>query len=156
MAKFIPLPNYADLPEVVLFHRSHPSDQRLMLQVPTGPESAETYIIRLDQPSAEPGKYDPRNDHKGWIKRLPNSQALMDKLACDMHVAYYYSHSGTVMTLEDPDQIPWMTQVIAMAHHTAGEGPYEKMHQKRALRSKHPMVSAFRNSVSASAGRQSW
>jgi hypothetical protein len=115
MAKPIPLPRYEELPEVVLFHRSHPASPRLLLQVPTGPDTSETYLIDMAQPPAPVGEYDPRTDHKGWVERLPGGRALMDKLACDMHVAYYHSRNGTSMVLEDPDQIPWVRQIMAMA-----------------------------------------
>ena len=123
MAKLIPLPRVEDLPDVVVFHRDHPSAQRFMLQVPTGPDGAETYLIRLDQPKQIPGSYDPRTDHKGWMDRLPNSQALMDRLSYEMHVAYYPNHGGTVLTLENPDEIPWVREAFAGAYMAANGGP---------------------------------
>jgi hypothetical protein len=43
MAKILPLPKLADLPEVVVFHREHPTDRRIMLQVPTSSVDAESY-----------------------------------------------------------------------------------------------------------------
>ena len=97
---------------MVLFHRAHPASPRLLLQVPTGPEAAETYIIDLNQRPPPVGEYDPRTDHKGWVERLPGSKALMDKLTCDMHVAYYCSRNGTSMVLQDPDEIPYVRMAV--------------------------------------------
>lgn len=156
MAKLIPLPRIEELPEVVLFHRNHPSDQRLMLQVPTGPETAETYIIRLDQRKPEAGKYDPRLDHKGWIKRLPNSQALTDLLMYEMHVAYYPHKGGTVMKLDDPDTIPYMTQVVALARRSRTT-PFDKLLKRRTQRTRlvAPM-SSFRQSLMRRPGGMTW
>ena len=135
MAKFIPLPNVVDLPDVVLFHKTHPRDQRLLLQVPTGPDTAETYVIRLDQPSAPAGEYDPRQDHKGWMRRLPNSQGLTDMLALEAHVAYYPQRGGVVMPLEDPDTIPWMTKVVALARRE-GHSPFQRYFARRAVKAR--------------------
>ena len=122
MSTLIPLPHVDQLPDVIVFHRDHPSAQRLMIQLPTGQDEAETYVIRLDQPKPEPGAYDPRTDHKGWMQRLPNSQALMDLLSYEMHVAYYPNHGGAVMMLEDPDEVSWVRQAFEMAHMAGGGG----------------------------------
>lgn len=100
---------------MVLFHRSHPSDARILLQVPTGQETAETYVIDMDQRPAPVGEYDPRTDHKGWVERLPRSRELLDKLSCDPHVAYYPSNGGASMVLDNPDEIPWVAKVMAFA-----------------------------------------
>jgi len=95
-----------------------------LVQVPTSQDDAETYVIRLDQPKHEPGTYDPRTDHKGWMKRLPNSQALMDRLSYEPHVSYYPNHGGSVLTLENPDEIPWVREAFAMAHQASNAGAF--------------------------------
>jgi hypothetical protein len=121
MGKFIPLPKLVDLPEVVLFHHEHPSDRRLLLQVPTGPDDGETYIVRLDE-----------TEHRLWFERLPNYKALRDRLSYEMHVAFY-PQSGTVMTLEDPDEVHWVQQAFAAAHQTT-QNPISGMFARRSLR----------------------
>ena len=160
MSKLIPLPRVEELPEVVLFHRQHPSDQRLLLHVPTGPDGGETYIILLDQEAPPPGHYDPRTDHKGWVKRLPNSQALLDRLSYDMHVSYYPHKGGTVMSLEDPDEIPWVQQALSLAHQSGGgtnNSPLEKRLRERNIRARRPAVaSPLRAALGRRPGGSAW
>jgi hypothetical protein len=142
MGKILPLPKHEELPEVVLFHRTSPGDPRLLLQVPTGAEEAETYVVRLD-----------RIEHKQWFDRLLNSRALTDRLAYEMHVAYYPTRNGTVMTLEDPDEIPWVCQVLAAARmqHNSQLGGYfnQRNARKRAL-----PAPALKRALSARGGAQ--
>lgn len=147
MAKQIPLPRYEELPEVVLFHRDDPRDTRLLLHVPTGPDSGETHIIDLAQPSAPIGEYDPRTDHKGWVRRLPNSRGLMDKLAIEPHVAYYYSRGGTVMVLDNPDLIPWLRIALAMARREAAPNSMQSMFERRQIRARQHGPSPFRRAL---------
>jgi len=92
------------------------------MQVPTGPDDGETYIVRLDE-----------TEHRLWLERLPNSQALRDRLSYEMHVAYYPQHGGTVMTLEDPDEIPWVRVAFAAAHQ-AVDSPMAKLFARRSMR----------------------
>ena len=148
MAKLIPLPRYEELPEVILFHRSHPSDPRLLLQVPTGPDSAETFVLNLEQRPMPVGEYDPRTDHKGWVKRLPNSQALLDKLAIEPHVAYYHSRGGSSMVLDNPDEIPWVRKVMTLARLQTAQGSMmEGLLTRRAKRTLSRLPSPLRQSI---------
>lgn len=124
MGKIIPLPKLADLPEVVLFHCTHPADPRLTLQVPTGTEDAETYVVRMND-----------SDHKQWIERLPNSLALRDRLSIEKHVAYYPHRNGTVMTLEDPYEIPWVAKAFAVAR-AQRSSPLEGFFNRRRMRNR--------------------
>jgi len=155
MAKLIPLPRYDELPEVVVFHRTHPTEQRITLQVPIGPESSETYVIRMDQQSAPSGEYDPRTDHNGWLKRLNNYQGLMDALALEAHVAYYPHRNGTVMPLEDPDTIPWMRKVVALARRE-GHSPFDKYFRKRSKRGRLMSVPPLRSALQKRPGGAPW
>jgi len=136
MAKSIPLPKLAELPEVVLFHRSHPSDQQLLLHVPIGGDVAETYPVRLD-----------RTEHKQWMDRLPNSQALRDRLTYEMHVAYYPHKNGTVMNLVDPDELPWIRKVFATARMSTGESRSDRYFRSRGQRHSRLPQSRFRTSL---------
>ena len=156
MAKPIPLPNVQDLPRVVIFHRNHPSSQCLLMHIPTGPESAETYPIQLDQKSPPAGEYDPRHDHKGWIKRLPNSQGLMDRLSYEMHVSYYPHDGGCVMPLEDPDAIPWIRQALALARRE-GYGVFDQyFNRRRAYNRTLPRPNLQRMLAMSPLRRSSW
>lgn len=141
---------------MVLFHRNHPAASRVLLQVPTGPETAETFVIDLNQLSQRSGEYDPRTDHKGWMKRLPNSQALMDKLACDPHVAYYIRRNGTSMVLENPDEIPWVRQVMAMARMEAPDSAVEARFRQREVRTQSRAPSLLRRLLGLRPGGVSW
>jgi len=142
MGKNLPLPKSADLPEVVVFHRSDPSDQRLMLQVPTGTEESETYLVRLD-----------KSEHRQWVGRLTNSQALMDRLSFEMHVAYYPHRNGTVMTLEDPYEIPWLAKVLAHAR-AQQSSPMAGYFSKRQMRQRTLPVPALKRALGARGGAQ--
>ena len=125
MAKSIPLPKLTDLPEVVVFHRNHPAEQRLLLHVPTSISTGETYPVRLDV-----------SEHKQWLNRLPNNKVLLDKLMYEMHVAYYPHKAGTVMPLTDPDEIPWVRQVFAAASVGQGKSTLDKHFAMRTTRHK--------------------
>ena len=136
MAKSIPLPKLEDLPEVVLFHRSHPSDQRILLHVPTGAESAETYPVRLNV-----------TEHKQWFDRLPNSQTLKDRLSYEMHVCYYPHRNGTVMNLADPDELPWVRVAFAGAHVGRGRNSFDTYFRSRGHRHSKLPQSSFRSAL---------
>lgn len=78
MARQIPLPAYDTLPEGVYFHREHPADPELILQIPdAGREDFQTYPIDLDD-----------SVHLNWIKGLKNSRSLRNTLSWARHVAY--------------------------------------------------------------------
>lgn len=136
MAKSIPLPKLEDLPEVVVFHRSHPSDRQLLLHVPTSQSTGETYPVRLDI-----------IEHKQWVDRLPNSQALRDRMTYDMHIAYYPHKCGTIMSLEDPDEIPWIRQAFGMARVARRESRVDSYFNSRNFKRKMMPMSNIRQSL---------
>lgn len=158
MAKLIPLPRYEELPEVCLFHRSRPDSQRMLLQVPTGPETAETYVLDLSQRTPSAAEYDPRTDHKGWVERLPNSRALMDKLSYERHVAYYPKRGGIVMELDDPDNISWVQFAMMLARRfMTDSSSIEGFFARRQLQSRMPLrASALRQSLQLRPGGATW
>ena len=50
--KRLDLPKIGDLPKMVLFHRDHPAEPRVVLQIPNEDRTdAETYVLRMDRPS---------------------------------------------------------------------------------------------------------
>jgi hypothetical protein len=118
------------------------------MQVPTGADSSETYVIDVAQKPAPVGMYDPRTDHKGWLERLPRSRELQDKLACDPHVAYYYSRGGQSFTLENPDEIPWVAQAVAFARMTAGNQTFDRHFTQRRMVAKQSPVLPMRVALS--------
>lgn len=123
----IPLPSLAELPKVVVFHRTHPTSPRILMRVPTGPDRAESYVLRLDQVSQPPGTYNPALDHHGWLKRLPNSKDLLHKLTYEMNVAYYPHDGGCIYPLTDPDEVPWVRQIMIHARQENTNGPLGRM-----------------------------
>ena len=141
MAKSIPLPKLDDLPQVVVFHRNHPAEQRLLLQVPTGAEEAETYIVRLDQ-----------TEHRLWLERLPNYKKLRDRLAYEMHVAFYPQHGGAVMTLEDPNELSW-TQVAFASAHGNHTHPLARRFAQRGMRRRMLPRPRLRSALQSGGGR---
>jgi len=105
VATALPLPKHADLPDLVVFHRDHPSDPVLTMQVPVNEarSSFETYLIRLDQEA-----------HKGWFERLPGATELRDRLTYEMHVAYS-PQTGHLQEMEDVDAVSYPQQAVAYA-----------------------------------------
>lgn len=92
MAVQLTLPEPAGLPSRVLFHREHPSEPVLILQVPNpGATDSETYVVRLD-----------REEHRAWINALPGSRWLLDMLQMEMHVLYETA-SGAIQAVPDLD-----------------------------------------------------
>jgi len=103
MATFVPLPPYSALPKVVIFHRQHPSEPLIVMQVPTGDSEAfETYRIRMD-----------RAEHKEWMRKLPNARNLAYQLTCESHLVYFIHDSGTILPLDDAEDLPALREAIA-------------------------------------------
>lgn len=110
MAVQLPLPEPSGLPEQVLFHREHPSDPMLLLQVPNpGATDSETYVIRLDNPK-----------HNTWVERLKGSRWLRDLLQMEMHVVYEPA-TGRMQALRDLDEPPPFAQDVTEARRMAGK-----------------------------------
>lgn len=108
MAKRLPLPHRNDLPEMVLFHREHPSEPMVILQVPNeGRTDSETYVIDLED-----------STHRMWVEDLPNSRELRDKMSVAQHIAFS-PRTGHVQEVEDLDQIGEMAMMFADARSRA-------------------------------------
>jgi hypothetical protein len=93
VATKVPLPRYNALPELVIFHREHPAEPQVILQVPTNEDrtDSQTYIIRMDNEA-----------DVGWVEGLPNSRDLRDLLTMTMHVAYC-PRTGHTAEIDDLD-----------------------------------------------------
>jgi len=90
MAKRLPLPMCDKLPEVVLFHRDHPTDPRVVLQVPNDDfTDSETYIIRMDV-----------QDQAVWLEHLPRVRDLRESLSAAQHVKYN-TRTGAIEEMPD-------------------------------------------------------
>jgi len=126
------LPEPDGLPPVVVFHREHPSEPLLVLQVPDpGAEDSETYMIRLD-----------RSAHRTWMERLPAGKRLLYILQMEMHVAYEPA-TGAVHPLQDLDEVPRFAREFAEARYTASHQA-EKGAMWRRTHTMPPAMSRFR------------
>ena len=104
MAVQLRLPEREGLPSVVIFHREHPADPMLVLQVPNpGATDSETYRIRLD-----------READQAWVDGLKGSRYLQDMLSMEMHVAYEPA-TGAITPLPDLDAPHPMAETLAQA-----------------------------------------
>lgn len=118
MASRVPLPKYASLPEVVLFHREDPRDPRVILQVPNADKTdAQTYIIMLD-----------RGDDLGWIEGLPNAKYLRNELDMEAHIAYC-PQTGHYKAIEDLDAPTPHQEFLEKARREGGHGGNSIMEQ---------------------------
>jgi len=121
MATLIPLPAYSALPKVVVFHREHPSEPLIVMQVPTGDsEEFETYRVRLD-----------RKENKEWMRHLPNARNLAYQLTCEMHLVYFPHNEGTVLPLDDADELPLLRAAIAKMASAPNPQRTDKLFAKR-------------------------
>jgi hypothetical protein len=140
MGTVIPLPAYSALPKVVIFHREHPSEPLIVMQVPTGDSEAfETYRIRLD-----------RAEHKEWMRHLPNARNLSYQLTCESHLVYFPHDSGTVLPLDDAEDLPVLRAVIAKMRNAQNPQTTDAWFTKR--RRMVPGISKLRRNL-AGAGR---
>ena len=132
MAVSLPLPDPIGLPKVVLFHREHPSEPILTLQVPNpGATDSETYLVRLD-----------REAHRRWMERLKEHRRLMDLLTMEMHVAYEPG-DGSVRPLADLDEPGPFVEQFREARRQASRamGLQRHIHMRRR---RVPAISRFR------------
>jgi len=121
MATIVPLPAYASLPKVVIFHREHPSEPLIVMQVPKGGgEEFETYRIRLD-----------RKEHKEWIRHLPNARNLTYQLTCESHLVYFPHDSGTVLPLDEAEELPALRAAIAQMRGRGDPQRTDRMFDRR-------------------------
>jgi|CXWL01.1.fsa_nt_gi hypothetical protein len=133
MAVRVPLPRYADLPKVVLFHRAHPTDPTVILQLPNEDRTdSETYRLDLE-----------REGDRGWIEGLPGGRDVLYKLTMEMHIAYEPA-TGGMRAIADLDEPTMRQQEIALARLEASRTANGA--QRSTLRSRRhvPPPSTFR------------
>lgn len=141
MAKIIPLPAFSALPKVVIFHREHPAEPLIVMQVPTGDsEEFETYRIRLD-----------RAEHKEWMRHLPNARNLSYKLTCEAHLVYFPHDEGTVLPLDDAEDLPVLREAIAKMRSAPNPQRTDNWFSRR--RRTVPGISRLRLSLSGRSGQ---
>ena len=132
MAVKLRLPDSQGFPQVVMFHREHPSDPMLVLQVPNlDATDSETYRIRLD-----------RDADRAWMNRLQGSKRLLDLLQMEMHVAYEAA-TGACIGLPDADRRNPMTEMVQDARRMAGSQAAHQASRERRVR-KVPAMSRHR------------
>lgn len=136
MATAIPLPKYAALPNLVIFHREHPGEPILLMQVPTNEARSEfeTYYVKLEVA-----------EHKGWFDRLPNAKGLLDKLGYVMHVAFC-PQTGYMQEMPDLDAPNDMAMAVGFARQMAGADPQQgAVERRRRIEAVAPMpISSLR------------
>lgn len=119
MAARLPLPKHEKLPETVLFHRDHPSDPIIVLQIPNEDASdSETYILRTD-----------RADDMEWMDKLVRAGDLRDKLTMEMHVAHDVK-SGFLTAIDDIDAPSFMARNLQTARAQASTSFAQKIQQR--------------------------
>lgn len=138
----IRLPNYDSLPVGVYFHQEHPSERRVVLQVPNEDRSdSETYLVDLDDLVS-----------KTWIEGLPNSRNLLTTLGWALHIAYA-PRTGHFEEMPDLDMPSDASKNIARARQSASfqqtADRVNVMQRRRAL----PAPSKLRRALSARRGR---
>jgi hypothetical protein len=133
MANLVPLPAVADLPKVVIFHRTDPREPMLVMQVPKagGSEEFETYRLRLD-----------KADHKRWMSRLPNARDLAYKLTFEPHLAYFPQDGGTAVRLEDVGAPSYIQNAIAQMRNKPDPSKLDAQFRRR--RREAPGISRLR------------
>jgi hypothetical protein len=118
MAARLPLPKHDALPSTVIFHRDHPRDERIVLQIPNEARTdSQTYVLRTD-----------RTEDMDWIEKLIGASALRDKLTMEKHVAYD-TKSGFTQAIDDLDQPTWIEQNLRAARAQAQSTPFmQRLH----------------------------
>jgi hypothetical protein len=138
MATELPLPKPSELPEGVLFHRDHPSDDRIVMQLPNADRTdAETWVLR-------PSKF----EHSAWLGALKNTRELQDMLTLEQHVAYCPStgHCEAVADIDTPSPTAMLIACARfMADRTVAPSIENYFVRRRAgERGRSPMVSTLR------------
>ena len=134
--KRLELPTKDKLPKMVLFHRTHPSEPRVVLQIPNEDRTdAETYVIRMDRPS-----------DVVWLESLPRARAVKDALMVEQHFALD-TNTGHIQPIGDLDALSPVEKVIREAR-TKGaprRSDQDRIAVRRRRSKNHvPPVSAFR------------
>lgn len=131
MAVQLRLPELAGLPSVVLFHREHPAEPVIVLQVPDpAATESETYLIRLDRPA-----------HQSWMEHLPEGKRLLDLLKMEMHVVFEPA-TGAMAAMQDLDESSPLACAIQDARR--GADSRARAEQTRRPGSNVPAMSRFR------------
>lgn len=102
--KRLELPKIGDLPKMILFHRDHPADPRVVLQIPNEDRTdAETYVLSMERPS-----------DVVWLNALPRARELKDKLMVAQHIAMDTT-TGYIQEIEDLDALTTVEEIIREA-----------------------------------------
>lgn len=141
MAARLPLPKHESLPAMVVFHRDHPRDPVITLQIPNGDRTdSETYILRTDRP-----------DDMEWLDKLVGAQALRDKLTMEQHVAFD-TQSGFMRALADLDTPGPMAAMVRDAQAQARNSSFAAGLRSAVRRGPNIPISPLRQALSR--GRQ--
>lgn len=135
MASRVPLPKYSVLPQRILFHRDHPADPQVILQIPNEDETdSETYRLDLE-----------RGEDLAWLEGLQRSRELRDLLTMEQHVSYAPA-TGISEAIADLDTPNEMELAIAEARAASRPEPVlEKlMRSREAVNRPAPLMSRFR------------
>lgn len=123
MAARVPLPKRDALPEMVLFHRDHPQEPSVILQVPNADRTeAATYVIRMD-----------RETDVHWLENLPNARELRAALEIEQHIAYC-ARTGHLQAVEDLDAPTRAEIAFWYARHFGAPSDADRFFQQRARR----------------------
>ncbi len=121
---------------MILFHRDHPAEPRVVLQVPNEDRTdAETYVLSMDRPA-----------DVAWLNHLPRARELKDALMVSQHVAMDPT-TGHLQEIADLDEPTLIEQVI---HDARTQAAPRRPTQDRAAAAKRrsrqhvPPVSPFR------------
>jgi len=132
MASQLLLPDPVGLPPTVMFHREHPSEPIVVLQVPVpGATDAETYMVRLD-----------RAEHRTWLEGLKESRRLKDLLQMEQHILYEPG-TGYSVGVPDLDRPGPFQESFNTARRQAARGVGVSRHFERRRQGQVPM-SQFR------------
>jgi len=135
MGKQLPLPKVGDLPVLILFHREHPTDPRLILQIPNDDfTQSETHIIRMDIP-----------EQAAWLGHLPRARDLKCALKMSKHIKFY-TDTGFIQEMPDLDEPSRIEAEVARARSIGamGHGPQRDRAQVAQRRRATVPVSALR------------
>src|ERR1700676_915312 len=143
MAARLPLPKHDSLPVTILFHRDHPRDPVIVLQVPNADRTdSETYILRTD-----------RADDMDWLDKLPGASSLRDQLTVEQHLAYDVK-SGYTKALADLDAPTEMAQLVKNARDQAKNGSFVSRLHAVANHTRNPAMAALRRALCGRGGQR--
>ncbi len=104
-----------------MFHRDHPTDPRVVLQVPNEDRTdAATYIIRMDVP-----------EQAVWLDHLPRCNFLKESLSAAQHIRFD-TETGDITEIEDIDA-PTPVELAVRKGRTLEEVRRGPMRQRQAM-----------------------